>query len=306
MEIHDRWETTAFDLAPLAPRTGPFIRRELLGVWWHHRRGDGELQLLDSGNGFVPLCRWNGAVRFVGEADLIDYHSPLGEGITDLVASYVAGLEAGTALHFDSLPREAADAVTAGLAGAGLAVEPIQHEIAAVLPLPATYDDWLASLGRKDRHEVRRKLRRFEAAGGAPTLTRRSGVEAVATFSTLHRKAEGSKGGFMTEAMQGFFESLHEHAGAVVDVLEGPGGQPIAAAFGFEDEEAYYLYNSGYDPEARELSPGIVMLAALVRRAIRSGRQTFDFLKGDETYKFRHGARPRPLYEIRAITGVSQ
>ncbi len=306
MEIHDRWATTSFDLEPVSPRTGPFVRRQLLGVWWRHQAGDGELRLLDSGDGLVPLCWFDGAVRFVGEADLIDYHSPLGAHTSELIASYVSDLEPGTPLHFDSLPQEAATALAAGFATAGLDVMPVQHDVTAVLALPDTFELWLESLTGKQRHEVRRKLRRFETAGGAPGLTRQTGADAVATFSKLHRKAHGDKGRFMTEEIEAFFGSLHQEAGAVIDVLEGPAGTPVAAAFGFEDDDTYYLYNSGFDPAASSLSPGIVMLAALVERAIRSGKQVFDFLKGGEMYKFRHGAQPRPLYEIQTVTGGSR
>ncbi len=306
MEIHDRWTTASFDLEPVSPRTGPFVRRELLGVWWRHRAGDGELRLLDSGDGLVPLCWVDGAVRFVGEAGLIDYRSPLGAGTGELIATYLSDLDPGTPLHFDSLPREAATALAAGFATAGLDVVPVRHTTTAVLALPDAFELWLESLTGKQRHEVRRKLRRFETAGGTPRLTRRKGTDAVAAFTELHRKADGAKGRFMTEEMEAFFGSLHQEADAVIDILEGPAATPVAAAFGFEDDDAYYLYNSGFDPAARSLSPGIVMLAALVDRAIRSGKKVFDFLKGDEMYKFRHGARPRPLYEIKTVIGDSR
>lgn len=301
--VHDRWDTPSFHLDPVAPRTGPFVRRRVLETWWRHRGARGELCLLDSGEGLVPLCRWRDALRFVGEDDLIDYHSPLGTGAADLIAGFVAELEPGTKLHFDSLPHEAAEVVSGGLVAAGLPADPVQHEVAAVLDLPASHEDWLASLGRKERHEVRRKLRRFEEAGGVPRPERGEGIDAVHTFCEMHRSAGGEKGEFMTEEMERYFTSLHERAGGVVDILFGPKGAPVAAAFGFEDEDAYYLYNSGYEPDASSLSPGIVLLSALVRKAIRSEKHTFDFLKGDENYKFRHGARARPLYELRAVVG---
>jgi CelD/BcsL family acetyltransferase involved in cellulose biosynthesis len=41
-----------------------------------------------------------------------------------------------------------------------------------------------------------------------------------------------------------------------------------------------------------------VLLGLLIDRSIRSGLEVFDFLKGDEAYKFRLGAEPRPLYSL--------
>ena len=304
-KLHQDWDTASFDLGPVAPHTGPFVRRDLLNAWWRLRAGDGDLRLLDSGDALVPLCYWKDALRFVGEPDLTDYHSPLGSGASELITEYVVSLDEGTPIHLDSMPLEAATVVANGLEAAGLRGDLIQHETAAVLTLPGSYEDWLASLTRKDRHEVRRKLRRFESSGGSPQLLRRTGPEAVASFSAMHRTAHGTKGGFMTTEMESYFLSLHQRAGGVVDVLEGPDGVPVATAFGFEDDDAYYLYNSAYDPDARELSPGIVLLAALVAREIDRGATLLDFLKGDEPYKFRHGAVRRPLYEIRAIVGAA-
>ena len=45
-------------------------------------------------------------------------------------------------------------------------------------------------------------------------------------------------------------------------------------------------------------SPGVVLVSMLIERAIEAEKRVFDFLKGDETYKFRLGAAPRPLYEV--------
>ena len=38
--------------------------------------------------------------------------------------------------------------------------------VAARCDLPATWDEYLGTLSKKDRHELRRKLRRLESGGG--------------------------------------------------------------------------------------------------------------------------------------------
>ncbi len=139
---------------------------------------------------------------------------------------------------------------------------------------------------------------------GAGRLERAHGPEAVAIFAAMHRNAFGEKGGFMTPTMTAFFADLQLQAGGVVDLLFGTGPEPVAAAFGFEDDAAYYLYNSAYDPQAREASPGIVLVSTLVQRSIAAGHARLDFLKGDEPYKYRHGAEPRPLYGIEIKGGA--
>jgi CelD/BcsL family acetyltransferase involved in cellulose biosynthesis len=296
MRIHQDWSTAGFELEPVAAQTGPFPRRSFLHTWWRHFSAGAELMLAESPSGLLPLLRADDMVAFVGDEDVTDYHSPLGDAAA--LGDLVGQLPSGTKLVLDSLPATAAESVTTALATVGINPTLHQHEVAAVLALPDTYEDWLTGLSKKTRHEVRRKGRRFEALLGPSRLERVDGPAAVATFASMHRRAFGDKGGFMTPEMEAFFADLHAHAGAVIDVLYGAEPQPSAAAFGFEDDTTYYLYNSAYDPDMRDASPGIVLLSSLIARAIADHQTTIDFLKGDEPYKFQHGAHPRPLYAI--------
>ena len=303
MRIHQDWATPACDFETVATPTGPFPRRPVLETGWRPWGSAEELRLVEFASGLLPLRPANGVVAFVGDADVTDYHSPLGD--VTAIADLVEMLPTGTSLALDSLPGAAADAIVAALAAAGINPTPRQHEVAAVLTLPATFEDWLMGLGKKTRHEVRRKGRRFEALLGPARIERANGPAAVAEFAAMHRRAFGDKGGFMTPEMEAFFADLHAHAGAVIDMLYGTGPDPVAAAFGFEDDTTYYLYNSAYDPDMRDASPGIVLLSSLIFRAVAEHRTTVDFLKGDEPYKYQHGAHPRPLYAVEVQLGAT-
>ena len=107
----------------------------------------------------------------------------------------------------------------------------------------------------------------------------------------------------MDPAMEELFTSFEVKCGAVIDFLYGNEPDPVAAAFGFEDDDTYYLYNSAYDIGAGAASPGIVLVSELVKQALETGHRRFDFLKGDEVYKYRLGASARPLWRIRASVG---
>ncbi len=303
MRVHDDWATPAFDLRPVAVATGPFTGRELLRRWWEHRRPPGaELALVEGEGGLLPLHVADRVAAFLGEEDLFDYHSPLGEGVPELVASFADSQPAGTRLRFDSLPGDAADLVAKGLDHAGLAAEARQHEVSAVVALPGGFEDYLAGLDKKQRHEVRRKERRFERLLGSPRLVTDTSPAGLASFVALHRQSPGEKGEFMTPAMEAFFDSLLDVPGAKVDLLVPDSGPAVAAAVGFATEAGYFLYNSAYDPEHRDASPGVVLVSELIRRAVERGAARFDFLKGDEDYKFRLGAEARPLYLLEATT----
>ena len=101
----------------------------------------------------------------------------------------------------------------------------------------------------------------------------------------------------MTDEMRAYFEELLDTGGASIHTLVCD-GIARAKAFGFETGEGYFYYNSAYDADAAMASPGIVLLASMIEAQIERGAKVFDFLKGDERYKFKHGASPRPLYAV--------
>lgn len=293
------WGAPGFSLPPIADLVGPFPRRPFLETWWRHR-GAGEALIAASPTALLPAWLGPAGLQLMGEADLTDYHSPLGCGAEDLVADLLDGVEEGTPFSFDSLPEEAAAVVAAGAGRAGRERRCRRHGLAAVLDLPPSYDEYLAGLDGKNRHEVRRKQRRFEATRGAGRLAS-IGSAGLGTFAALHRAAAGPKGGFLTAGLEAFFADLAGLEGARLDLLVSASGEPVAAAFGFQDERAYYLYNSAYDPSAAASSPGVILVDLLVRRCIGEGLARLDLLKGDEAYKFRLGARPRPLFVVEGV-----
>jgi len=295
----DNWSTPAFELPPVGARIGPFMSRTWLKTWWNHR-GRGDLILAEADESLLPLVVDNGVVEFAGEADLTDYHSPLGSPDAPALDAAMPDLRAGSLLRFDSLPAEAAAGITAALRRAEISPSIEEHTVTAVLHLPESFDEYLAALAKKERHELRRKRRRFDNEAGPARVERRSGSDAVALFARLHRLSAGDKGAFMSEKMEAFFLELHEEAGGVIDMLVTDSGRVASAIFSFEDASGYYLYNSAFEPELQHLSPGNVMLSHLIERAIEQGKIVFDFLKGDERYKFKLGAEARPLYLITA------
>jgi len=290
------WAPLESAAAPLAPLVGPFPGADFLDAWWRHH-GAGAALVVEEGDSALAAVVHEGVLRLAGEADLTDYHSPLGSDLTGLVDALIGSVDRATPFEFDSLPVEAAGPLAAALADAGADVSTGEHTVTMTLDLPDA--DYLARLPGKHRHEVRRKRRRFEESLGPPGLQRdESGFK---HFVEMHRAAPGDKGTFMTGAMEGFFRDLLDRPGWVLDVLVGSTGAPVATAVGFEDDHAYYLYNSAFDPEAADASPGIVLCDELIRSTASAGRERFDFLKGREAYKRRFGATPRSLA---VLTGV--
>jgi CelD/BcsL family acetyltransferase involved in cellulose biosynthesis len=58
------------------------------------------------------------------------------------------------------------------------------------------------------------------------------------------------------------------------------------------------VYNSGFHPERAPLAPGLVLLGHVLRDAIERGKRRFDFLRGEERYKYEFGPQPEDVYQV--------
>lgn len=286
------------DLVPYAPAVGPFPHSPFLGAWLEELGSGVETLTAANAAAEVAVMRTERGWELLGDSDLTDYHSPLGTDLEPVIAELVGFVE-GVPLVFDSLPEEAAGPLLAAFEDARCRVEREQHQVAMVLALPPTMDKFFEMLSKRDRHELRRKRRRYEEVVG-PISHRSSGTRDFDEFVRLHRLSTGPKGSFMTGNRERFFARLSRQDGWRVDSLTSPSGGVVAALFGWSDEHAYYLYNSAYDPSYQAASPGLVVLLAMIEVSVEAGIATLDFLKGDEDYKQRLGAEPRPLYEVTA------
>ncbi len=173
------------------------------------------------------------------------------------------------------------------------------------LPTGGSIDDLLATLDKKERHEIRRKARRAEAAGDVALVESPDPLSDLEAFIDLHQARWGADGLFPPTAggaqSRVFFRRLFELFG-----VDGPlrlsfltiSGRRVAAGVHFETPDRLYYYNAGVDPTARDLSPGVVMVERFARRAIERGQRTMDFLRGDEPYKYEWGAVDEPIQRL--------
>ncbi len=172
----------------------------------------------------------------------------------------------------------------------------------------ADFEAYLGTLGKKERHEVRRKLRRAEAAGEVRLEQSTDPVADLVAFIDLHQKRWGEQGLFPAtlggEQSRVWFRRLFELAGTDGTLqlhFLVVAGRRIAAGIWFDDGDAWYLYNAGVEPEARDLSPGVLLSAKAIEAAIAAGRRRFDYLRGDEPYKYEWGAVDEPIQRLLVV-----
>jgi CelD/BcsL family acetyltransferase involved in cellulose biosynthesis len=151
---------------------------------------------------------------------------------------------------------------------------------------------------------VRRKIRRITEAGRVEfhVADNKSAIdEAFERFLTLFRISRQDKAEFLTPRMKMYFLGLAK-AMAERNLLRlgflNINGRSAAGTFCFQYQNTMFLYNNGYDPAYRRLSPGFLCKVFSIRHAIENRNAVYNFLKGDEPYKKRMGGRAVDLFRV--------
>lgn len=174
-----------------------------------------------------------------------------------------------------------------------------EQDVSPYLVLPKTFEEYISSLKRHDRHELRRKMRRFEASGS--TFKWFSGSEEeIEKFFNLMMFDEKKKK-FLTDPMKLFFKEIigefyKKGEGTILFIKSEEKLVAGIVLFYFRDE--VLLYNSGFDPSYFHLSPGLIVVTQAIRDSIEKGKKIFDFLRGNERYKYNLGGKDRELYKV--------
>ncbi len=287
-----------------------------LRAWRQEIGRDGEACLLavrQGGRvlGVAPLLVKGAAASLMGSPDVCDYLdfvvSPGAERrFFETLLEYLAsqGVEQLdlTGLRPDSKAFAALPAIARSQ---GCLAVCDREESSVEMTLPATWQEYLAGLDAKQAHEVRRKLRKLETSGIAAyrvITASREIAGGIELFLKMFAESRQDKADFLTPPRLAFFRAMARSLSEIgvfrLGVLELD-GTPIAAVACFDYHDRLYLYNSGYDPRFSYLSAGLLCKVYSIREAIERQKRVYDFLKGNETYKFHLGGKEVPLYRCR-------
>jgi CelD/BcsL family acetyltransferase involved in cellulose biosynthesis len=297
-----------------------FVLPAWLKVWWGEF-GSGRTPYLwsvrhkDELIGIAPLMIQGESARLVGDSNVCDYVDVIvtpGRGteflevlLQHLRLQGISQLDMG-ALRADSIVFSNLFAAAKRL---NYTVFSEPEDVTIELELPSTWDDFLKQLTGKERHEIRRKLRRLNEAARVNFRVVESKAEVseeIDLFLELFKLNRSDKSDFMTDQQASFFRSL---AGAMAEarILKlfflDLDETPAAAVMCFDYNSTVYLYNNGYDNRYRSLSVGLLSKVFTIQDSIRRGKNKYDFLKGTEVYKHRLGGKPVQLYRCQVKLG---
>jgi CelD/BcsL family acetyltransferase involved in cellulose biosynthesis len=188
------------------------------------------------------------------------------------------------------------------------------HKLCPVIDLPASWDDFMANLSRSVQKNYQYYRRRLQGQGAFLEIISNQAEmpEALAEFTRLHnsrRHQKQQKGIFSTSARKLFYKEMLQRftaAGWVELAFLKVVDERVAGVCQFNYGNSIYYYQTGYDVTWEKYSVGFVLNGLLIERAIGAGRSCFEFLRGEEQYKYRLGAtRNRYLRDIYLKRGSS-
>jgi len=292
----------------------PFLRHEYLFNWWCTLGGgewnEGELAILvqrnteDTLTGLAPFFLVEGKIRFIGSVEISDYldliSSP--DNLSNFISEIFKFISTDRFPSWkkmvlenlpDSSPTIQPVRDTAEQAGYHIDQEILQP--APYLLLPNSWDQYLNDLDDRYRHEIERKNRKadgyFLPADWYIVNEARGLKDELNDFLKLMAN-NPEKEKFLTCTM-----IQQMISGAEIAFKEGwlqlafliVGDLKIAGYMNFDYDGKIWVYNSGINPMFENLSPGLVLLSKLIQWSIQEGRTEFDFMRGDESYKYQFG-----------------
>jgi CelD/BcsL family acetyltransferase involved in cellulose biosynthesis len=300
----------------------PFLRYEYLSAWWTTRGGgewpESELAVVTAHQdgrlaGIAPVFSAHNrdgklALLLLGSIEISDYLDILARpadlpvflgGLLDFLAR-PGGLD-WQLLNWHNLPEStptlAVLQAEAGKRGWAFSQEQTYH--VPSIPLTGDFETYLAGIDKKQRHEIRRKMRRAEESGHNVRwyiVEDGSTLEAeVEAFLELMAE-DPEKAVFLTPAMRTQMRlacrAAFECGWLQLAFLEAD-GQKAAGYLNFDYLNRIWVYNSGISRRFLDLSAGWVLLGYLLEWANSNKRAEFDFMRGNEDYKYRFGGVDR-------------
>ncbi len=280
-------------------------------LWWSHFGSASKLCLAavmedQEVIGIAPLRRENGTLFFIGSnsvCDFLDFIVAEGkeEPFFNTLLENLSTLGGDGLDLFSLLPDSNVRRFLVPMAEkTGLNVSCSQDDMTVVLKLPEDLPSYLSALNGKQRHEILRKERRLNEEGEITFRTiNRPSITDIDIFLLFFRESREDKNRFLTETMEAFFRDVVSLA-ASTDMLSMGllelNNSPVAATLSFIYRNDVYLYNSGYNPDYRWLSVGVLSKYLRIKQSIEEKRGNFDFLRGGEKYKFHLGGTEAPLF----------
>ena len=234
----------------------------------------------------------DGVLYNIGNRDYVDYRPSLKIRQRGLEKRGISSLQ------LDSLTHEQVREISENIQYKDLIIKKSDYSIC--MNLPTSYDLYLENLGKKKRHELKRKKTKFLSQLKVVELKSSKDLSIFEKFVEQHRLSEGKKGTFMNKEVELFFKDLLTIKGWKIYFIENK-SELISSAFVYENKKGCYLYNSTKNSKFDDINPGIVIIDLIIQKMIKENKFFFDFLKGYDRYKLDLGGSAIQLYDLQIL-----
>jgi CelD/BcsL family acetyltransferase involved in cellulose biosynthesis len=310
------------DWERLALKAGsPFMTHVWLSCWWR-AFGDGVpiwLVLLDADGSLragAMLHRSRGRLAAGANVHSGDWDM-LARDESARAALWTAAFQMGaTRIHLQAMPARTAQtrSARAALERAGYRVVPVEGPFCPWLALPSSWEELMRSVSSGLRQQIGRRQRNLERQGSLAFRTITGGSMLDRHLDAfLKLEASGWKGEAGTAILSDASTELLYRDFARAAASEGwlrlhlleLDGALIAGSYDCTFANRAYLLKTTFSETHGDLSPGLVLLAEVLRSAIGDGLQAYDFLGDPDTYKMRWTSELHPRMELFAYRGIA-
>ena len=293
-----------------------YLTHEWLSTWWKHFGEGKKLNVLlieKEGQtiGIVPLMRTEyriglikiNALETIGSLNCNHIGLISSSNREEAVSAFLTYLEeefakVGLVLKLSLVPEDCMflDLLRrrTSLPASSLIMQEKVKTLAPYITLPSTWDEYSCRLSPNRRHVLRRKLRSLEKAHRIEfrDCTKDNLDNMLSRFIDLHERRWQSanvKGVFSDPKMEGFYRDIaaqFAEKGWLYFSCLVLDDEVVSAEYAFIYNHKFYCTTSARDIDYSKYDVGHLHQMFLIKYAIEKELREFDFLKGEEPYKF--------------------
>ncbi len=284
----------------------PFLNYEINKTWFDIFGGNSTLKIFSDNENFIaPMYFQKNVAYLCGGQDLFDYH--------DFISNQNVNKDLIKQLFDEILDKINLVELNSIVSGSKLhkyiielekeyEINYINEDVCPIIKLPNTFENYLLQLSKKNRHEIRRKIRKFENNLEFEIVeTDSNNVEEHLIEFLRLMKLNPEKRNFLNQSRIEFMSRVIKYA-----ILSNTGNltfikiknEMVATSFEFKNNDKLFVYNSGYNDNFSEYSVGLLNHIYNIKNKV-SKYKFIDFLRGSEEYKYRIGCINQDLITIK-------
>ena len=288
-------------------KQNPFLNYQINKTWYDIFGEDVKLRIITDMSDFIaPMIIKENIACFCGGKDLFDYHNFIfKKGISrELVKSIFDQLfikDKVNKIELNSISDNSDLHQCLLNLQNDYAIEFVNEDVSPSINLPESFEVYLSNLSKKNRHEIRRKIRKFENNFQFKIIKANSkNIEKLLLEFIKLMKLNLEKKLFLNLKRIEFMTKVIKDS-----VLENSGelnfieinNDLVSTSFTFKNDKKLFVYNSGFNNEYAEYSVGLMNHVYNIKDNIGS-YTNIDFLRGNEEYKYRIGCKDKNLLTI--------